>query len=138
MSDKRSLQTVYRSSMERRRFIRVVEGRPLTFVSTKGSNGEGELLNISLRGMRFISETQLQTGEKIRTLFLLGNGIALDLNGMIRHRKGKPRKWIYGTEFSISDYHDLKEHMKLNQYIISARARQDRLLQTELLGRKHI
>ena len=125
-----------RSSMERRRFIRIVEGRPITFVSNKGSSGEGELLDLSLRGMRFISDAPISVGEKVRTVFLLSNGISLDLSGLIRHRQGKPRKWIYGMEFSIQDHADLKEHIKLNNYIIRARAQQDKILQRELLGRR--
>ncbi len=123
-------------SLEKRRFIRIVEGSPLTFVAAKGLSGEGELLDISLRGMRFVSESMLTTGEKIRTVFILTNGISLDLTGVVRHVQGKGRKHLYGVEFSIHDQRDLKEHIKLNDYIVRARAEQDRILQKELLKKK--
>lgn len=124
------------SPIERRRFIRIVEGSPLTFVTSKGISGEGELIDISLRGMRFQSESILPAGEKIRSVFILTNGISLDLTGIIRHKVGKHKKSIYGVEFSIHDYQDLKEHLKLNGYIVRVRAEQDRLLKKELLKKR--
>lgn len=124
--------------MERRRFIRVIEGCPLTFVSSKAKSGEGELMDISLRGMRFVTDTLLAIGEKIRFVFILSSGISLDLTGIVRHRQGKTRKFIYGVEFSIHDYRDLKEHLKLNDFILHTRAEQDRILQRELLKRKTV
>lgn len=124
------------SPLERRKFIRVMEGSPLTFVTSRGKSGEGELMDISLRGMRFVSEQNLTVGEKIRTVFILTNGISLDLSGVVRHRQGKAQRWIYGVEFSIQDYKDLKEHIKLNDYIIRTRAEQDRILRREILKRR--
>lgn len=135
MSEKRISRTDSISSLERRRFIRILERCPLTFVSKKG-NGEGELIDLSLRGMRFVSDSDLAVGGKIRSIFTLSNGISLDLTGIIRHRQGKTRKWIYGVTFSIQDYCDLKEHLKLNDYILQARVKQDCILQKELLRRK--
>ena len=55
------------SSFERRRFIRIVESCPLTFVTPKGESGEGNLLDLSLRGMRFSSDSLLSVDEKIRS-----------------------------------------------------------------------
>lgn len=135
MSERKN-PSAYLSPVERRRFIRIIESCPLTFMISHGESGEGELLDLSLRGMRFQSDAVLSHGEKIRTVFILSNGISLDLSGIVRHRQGKVRKWIYGVEFSIHDYRDLKEHMKLNSYIIRARAEQDRIVKKELLKRR--
>ena len=49
---------------------------------------------------------------------------------------GRAKKMIYGVEFFIQDYRDLKEHLKLNDYIMRIRAEQDRLLREKLLKRK--
>ena len=135
MTEKKDFTSSF-SSLERRKFIRIIQGCPLTFVVAKGGSGEGELLDISLRGMRFTTEKSLSRGEKIRSVFILENGISLDLSGVIQHKQGKTPKWIYGVEFSIHDYRDLKEHIKLNDYIIRMRAEQDRILRRELLKRK--
>lgn len=122
--------------MERRRFIRVLEKCLISFISLKGASGEGELIDLSLRGMSFVSESQLGVREKMRVVFILANGISLDLSGVICHRQGKKNKWIYGMEFSIRDYRDLKEHLKLKSYIAHAHAEQDRLLRKEILKNK--
>ena len=138
MSEKKGHKSS-RSTMERRRFIRVIEGCPMTFVASDGVTGEGELFDISLRGLRFLSGLTLLNGEKIRAIFILSNGISLDLAGVIRHsHHRRKKKWIYGVEFFIRDYRDLKEHLKLNDYIMRARAEQDRMLARRLLKRENI
>lgn len=118
---------------ERRKYIRIVETCEISFINSKGETGEGELLDLSLRGLRFISEFYLNSGEKVRIVFILSNGISLDLSGIIRHRQGKPHKWVYGMEFSIRDYRDLKEHIKLNGYIVKMKAEQDRFMKEQFL-----
>jgi len=106
----------------------------MRFVSSKGEKGEGVVIDLSLRGVRFLSGSVLHTGDKIRTAFQPGKEITLDLAGIIRHTHRKSAKrWIYGVEFFIQDYRDLKEHLKLNSYIIRARAEQDHLLQKKLM-----
>ncbi len=138
MSEKKELQGDQLSGIERRRFIRVLERCSISFISLKGMSGEGELVDLALRGMSLVTDVRLDVGEKIRAVFILSNGISLDLNGIIRHRQGQKGKWIYGIEFSIRDYRDLKEHLKLKNYIVHSRAKQDRFLKKEVLKRKLI
>lgn len=122
--------------IERRKYFRIVESCLMTFITGKGLAGEGEVVDISVRGMAFLSETALTVGEKLRTVFILSNGISLDLKGIVRHRRGRTHRAAYGLEFSIRDHRDLKEHMKINDFIAKARAEQDRLLKDKLLKKK--
>jgi hypothetical protein len=124
------------SAIERRKFVRVLEKCSVSFVSVKGSTGEGELIDVALRGMSFLSENHLSKGEKIRVIFMLGNGISLDLSGIVRHANPAKGKTIYGMEFSIRDYRDLKEHLKLKSYIAHVHVKQDQFLKKEVLKKK--
>jgi len=136
MTDKKNFPGSNIPPVERRRFIRIIEMCPLMFITPKGANGEGELVDLSLRGIRFTSGEILLVGERVRTVFILSNGISLDLTGLVRHKKGGARKWIYGLEFSIRDHRDLKEHIKLNNYILRVHAEQDNLLREKLSRNK--
>ena len=139
MSEKKGKPKGSRGPIERRKFIRIVEGCAVTFAARDEAKGEGTLFDLSLRGLRFLSATPLLNGEKIRVAFTLSNGISMDLAGVIRHtHQRKMKKWIYGIEFFIREYRDLKEHIKLNGYILRARAEQDQMLQEEVLKRKHL
>ena len=123
--------------MERRRFIRIIEGSPVSFLTSDGVRGEGKLVDLSLRGMRFNSRTEIPDACRVRSIFLLENGLSMDLAGVVRHAsRASARRWVYGVEFFIQDYRDLKEHLKLNDYIMRIRAEQDRLLREKLLKRK--
>ncbi len=125
------------SSLERRRYIRVVETSSVTFTHGKNVSGQGRLMDLSLRGLRFTSKALLKSGQKIQASFDLGRSIQMDLAAVVRHgHKWKDEEWIYGIEFFIRDFKDLKEHLKLHEFIAEARARQDEMLRRQISKEK--
>ena len=94
-------------------------------------------MDLSLRGLRFTSQATLENGQKIQANFSLGDAIRMNLAAVIRHgRRWKENEWIYGMEFFIRDFQDLKEHLKLNRFIAKTRAKQDLVLRRQLSKEK--
>ena len=90
-------------------------------------------MDLSVRGLRFVSASALKKGQKIQAIFNLGEEIRMDLAAVVRHgHKWREREWIYGIEFFIRDFKDLREHLKLEHFIAQTRARQDQILREHL------
>ena len=115
--------------IERRKYVRILESGPVGITREGKPQGYGELLDLSVRGIRMTTLLALKRGEKVRMSFRLGEGIEMKLAAVIRHSyRWKAESKIYGLEFFIRDFSDLREHVKLNRFILEERGRQDKLL----------
>lgn len=122
---------------ERRKYIRVAAHSPFSFTRERKVPGTGQVLDLSLRGLRFASEVALEKGEKIQARFELSKAIRLDLAAVVRHgHRWKAGAFIYGIEFFIRGFQDLKEHIRLNEYILEARSNQDRIVHAQISKEK--
>lgn len=110
---------------ERRRFIRVLVDSPMTFALPKGVLGVGEMITLSLGGLSFLAQEAIAAGSPIRMSFSVGKNMTFELGGQVRHASGKGSWRYYGVKFSVPDHRELKEHEKLNEFIVAARREQD-------------
>ncbi len=122
--------------LERRRYIRVMESGPVLISRLGKESGEGQILDLSLRGLRMVSEQPFRRGEKLEMSFKLKPDLDMSLVAVIRHSYPWKGETIYGLEFFIRDLSDLREHMKLNAFIMTERARQDKMLRQQIQKEK--
>ena len=122
--------------LERRRFIRVLVNAPLSFAAPGGLLGVGEMRTLSIRGLSFVAGEVIKTGSPIRVSFSVGKNMIFELAGTVRHRLGRGSWKHYGVFFSVRDYRDLKEHGRLNEFIMSAKREQDALAESRLRKRR--
>lgn len=87
---------------ERRQYIRVFTSFLSRIRSDRGDVGEGQVVDLSLGGLRFVSNTDFSPKDNIRVDFHLPNGIACSLIGkIVAVTEGSPR--VYGIKFSTLD-----------------------------------
>jgi len=107
-------------SVERRRFIRIFVDSPISFISSQGVLGVGELVTLSVRGLSFIAQDSISSGSQVRVSFSVGKDMTFELGAKVLHQTGKGSWRYYGIVFSDIDYRDLKEHDRLNEFILQA------------------
>jgi hypothetical protein len=108
---------------EKRRQIRVFTSVPVTF-HTESSVGEqnGQMIDISLSGMRFTSREIIQVGDILRMRFTVGNDLRFVFIGRVVTASAGQEQKIYGVSFMKQTPAD---RLKLSEYIMSTRQEQE-------------
>ena len=108
---------------EKRRQIRVFSSVPVTF-HTEKTEGEmnGQMVDISLSGMRFTSRESLIVGENLKMKFLLPNDLRCIFIGRVVTKVEGDDQHIYGMNFIRQDPVD---RMNLSEYIMEAKVEQE-------------
>ncbi len=122
--------------LERRKYIRVMESAPIEVVRSGKAAAKGDLLDLSLRGLRMVSGAAFKRGDKLQMSFKLSPDLDMNLVAVVRHNYPWKGQTIYGLEFFIRDLTDLREHIKLNKFIMQERVRQDKLLRQQIQKEK--
>lgn len=108
---------------EKRRQIRVFTSVPITF-HTERSEGEmnGQMIDVSLSGMRFSSNEKIEIGENVKMKFILPNDLGCIFIGKVVTEVNADSNKIYGVNFLKQDP---VERMNLSEYIMDARMEQE-------------
>ncbi|MFH1380524.1 MAG: PilZ domain-containing protein [bacterium] len=109
---------------EKRRQIRVFTSVPITFHSER-SEGEmnGQMIDVSLSGMRFASSEQVELNANLKMKFVLPNNLGCIFIGKVVTKAGGDNQQIYGVNFIKQDP---VERMNLSEYIMDARMEQEK------------
>ncbi len=113
---------------ERRKYVRIFVNTPVKFTA-RSTDGKGHIINLSLNGLCMATPTKLALGEVVTLNFTLGEDMKFNLSGKIKHITDR---YYYGIEFLPKDTSEIFEEMKLEDYILTARAEQDSWLRKEL------
>ena len=108
---------------EKRRQIRVFTSIPITFHMEKAS-GEmnGNMVDISLSGLRFTSREKLTIGDIVKMKFVLPNDLWCIFLGRIVTKVDSKDQNVYGVNFIKQDSVD---RMNLSEYIMETKKEQE-------------
>lgn len=120
---------------EKRRQIRVFTSVPITFHKEKGT-GEmnGQMVDISLSGIRLTSREALQMGDILKMKFILPNNLGCVFLGKVVTKVDGKDQLIYGINFFKQDTVD---RMNLSEYIMEAKNEQEFWVKGKMFGNKN-
>lgn len=119
---------------EKRRQIRVFSSVPVTFHTEKiGGEMNGQMVDISLSGMRFTSRESVEMGENLKVKFVLPNDLRCVFIGMVVTATDSKGQRIYGINFIRQDSVD---RMNLSEYIMEAKMEQEHWVRGKVTDNK--
>jgi hypothetical protein len=86
---------------ESRRHLRVFRRSSAVFVASSGAQAEGQVLDMSLGGLRFRSLQRLEKGDSVTSEIVLPGGRRFPIEGTIAYRR-ETSPYSYGLSFAAA------------------------------------
>ena len=88
-------------SDESRRHLRIFRQSPAVFVTPAGVKADGQIVDMSLGGLRFQSLQKMEKGDNVTSEIVLPGGRRFPVEGVIAYRR-EATPYTYGLAFSMA------------------------------------